>query len=401
MRRCFVRAFCFALTAACGGADVGPEFGATATPGTTTPANGATQGDTTATHIIDANASPGSDANAAGSGVDASGDGELTLFVIPPAAHLDWSTPRRLTASFLAASLAGSAQKRRGEVETEHSIGHVHVRLRCGGVDIATTGQTGGGSEAQSVLDGAGALLRTFPGSLDEAAAAESDLAVRAQSGRLSVMKFRVRHEQCAHLRGFLDEYVRSGAYRTYGGQFRPRRFEGAGCSAFSMAFVEVAGLLKRAEYTHDWAHHVPIGLARVSEVIGDGSYSYGSNLQLRSGASFFAWPAGQDIVVKRLPVLPIGGPVLDTWTGPRDGLANRASRTQPDVVPFTIYDPELMDAAVRGIFDRSASSSAGASALGRMWSTSRWLNAPVITADARDGVLQPYFDTVDDLEAK
>lgn len=317
--------------------------------------------------------------------------GEFTLFVIPPESSLDWSSPGKLARTAGYAEAAGRAHKIAGEVETAHSIGHVYVRLSCGDVNIATTGQTGGGGEFKHALDGAGGLFQGFGGSLDLPDESDADIATRTASGRVRFVSFRVRKDTCIHLRGFLDEYVKREAYKVYGSQYRPRRWEGAGCTAFGLAFVETAGLLRRSLYTSDWARQVNVGLARMADVSGDGFYDYGSNL--RSPA--VVWPKGVNIQVSKWPISLASNLLADWNSSTKDVDANQAPLVQPNQVPLTLYDPELMTAFIDRVHE-----SGGGDIIGRKWAVRDVGRAFGIVTDAIDAVHLPWEDAVDDLNA-
>ena len=94
--------------------------------------------------------------------------GSLVLYAIPPPAPLDWSTPNHLLETAAASSAAGEALVTAGGAALSHEIGHVNLELDCGDTGFPLTGQTGGGSDIVSGADGAGILLRDFPGSMNE-----------------------------------------------------------------------------------------------------------------------------------------------------------------------------------------------------------------------------------------
>ena len=319
--------------------------------------------------------------------------GELTLIVAPPESALDWSSPGSLARTAAAADAAGEAHRLRGEVGENLSVGHVYVRMRCGDTSIETTGQTLVGSALRGGLmgsfDGAGTLFHRYSGRLNETAAAEADIEKRTRSGRVRFLSFRIRKDTCVHLRGFLDEYVARKAYEVYGAPYRPRRWEGAGCTAFGLAFVEIGGLLRRLQYTSSWARQVRVGTARIADVGGDGLYEYGSNLR-SPGA---VWPGATAIRVSKWPVSPFSS-LLSAWESSEDVRAN-VDAAQPNAVPLTLYDTQLMTAFIDRIHGAG-----GGSALGRSWAVRNEGAAPGLVAEALDAVHAPYEDAVDDLNA-
>jgi hypothetical protein len=319
--------------------------------------------------------------------------GTFKVLVIPPSAGLDWSTPNALVRTSAASKAKGELDRVLGRVKRPHPIGHMMVQLDCGDDSIALTGQTGGGSEFLSAFDGLGANFRTFPGFLDDEATVRPDIDLRRKNGRIAEMSFKVTGDMCRHLKGFLTEYKAHGAEKNYGGQFRPRRFEGAGCSAFTLAFVEVGGILKRSQYTTLFARDMQVGIGRIADYKGDGEYAYGSNLIGHDASgNLTSWPAGHPLKVQTAAVSPQSG-WLTAWSDARDAGTNVAPDEQPSTVPWTIYDPAL-------VFDfiQQTAANGGGDALGRHWTATKDLGATVIEADATDAVAQPYLDAQDDL---
>ncbi len=328
----------------------------------------------------------------ADTGTDGAG-GVISILVIPPGGPLDWTTPTTLTKSSVASKLKGELAKQLGRVKLPHPIGHLHVKMSCDGVEIPLTGQTGGGSEYATLLDGVGASFHTFPGDLDVTAAVQPDVDARLKSGKIAGMNFKITGKMCKHLKGYIDEYVKRGAHKYYGGQFRPRRWEGAGCSAFGVSFIEVGGFMRRSLYTKTFARSLFIGLGRVTDFIGSGQFTYGSNLNAYDeNGALVQWPKGVNVKVLNEPIKP-GSPWLKAWTDDKDASANVAPSEQPNQIPWTIYDPELMFNWIQGVH-----AAGGGEVFGRNWTTSTQGAARFIETDATDAVPQPWEDAQDDL---
>ncbi len=319
--------------------------------------------------------------------------GVISIILLPPAVPLDWSTPNRLTVTSVQSKAKGELLRKLKQIKAAHPIGHVMVEMNCPNVQIPLTGQTGGGSEYATLLDGLGASFRTWPGALDVTENVRPDIETRQKTGRIAYMNFRITGKMCRHLAGFLDEYKKHGAEKNYGGQFRPRRWEGAGCSAFGLAFVEVGGLLKRSQYTPEWSRVVNVGIGRVTDVFGDGTYAYGSNLQMRGpDGTLVQWPKDLPITVLKEPIRP-GSPWLQAWADAEDAGVNPLPNDQPNQIPWTIYDP----AAIYNFID-AVWSNGGGQGMGRAWEVKTIGKAHVIETDATDAVARPYEDPEDDL---
>jgi hypothetical protein len=315
--------------------------------------------------------------------------GTLTLYVIPPPASLDWTTPNTLFGSVAQSSLAGQAMVLAGDAVSSHAIGHVHLALDCGDLSIALTGQTGSGGEWMSAGDGFGVVFRTFPGAMNDTveggnADAIADIAARQQSGNLSQVAFTVNQPMCQRLRSFYDAYLQSGAYLSFCALDRPRRFEGAGCAIFGAGMVDVGGLLRRSLFTPVWARTLIVGSARFANTAGSEPYfAYGSNLVARQGDATLIWPAGVNVPASTVtPIVP-GAAVLDRWTGAEDLPFNVPDlpASVASAVPFTIYDPELIANWAEGVWAQ-ASQAGTVDSLGASW-----------TADTVGAVHQVSYD--------
>lgn len=319
--------------------------------------------------------------------------GTITVWVIPPAKGLDWSTPNQLTLSTVKSKAQGEINKQLGRVVLPHPIGHLHVSMDCEGLRIPLTGQTGGGSEYVVVFDGMGASFRTFPGALDKYEDVKPDFDARLKSGMIAGLRFKIDQKMCKHMAGFVKEYLKRGAEKKYGGQFRPRRWEGSGCTAFGLAFVEIGGFMKRSEYTPLWAQTLKIGIGRVADYKGTGVYEYGSNLQtLEETGEFVQWPKKREVRVQRKAIAP-GSPWLQDWTETNDAGTNPDPANQPNFVPWTIYDTEPMWAFIEDLAERG-----GGEGMGRTWTVEKDGKATVLVSDARGATPVPYEDTQDDL---
>lgn len=177
---------------------------------------------------------------------------ELVMWVIPAPRGIDWSSPRGL--------LLGSAGNL---VDLRHltdrqSIGHVfvHVRSSLEGRDELTGMNVRASREQlQLVMQdgyGLGILGADMMGRLETPEELREKLALRAETGVLTFLRVLLRPEAAARLVRFLDEYRARGLDDHYGGANRPRFGEGGGCSAFGVAFLELAGLME-PEYQDRW----------------------------------------------------------------------------------------------------------------------------------------------------
>jgi hypothetical protein len=193
----------------------------------------------------------------------AASDHELTLFAIPAPRliGLSWKRPGGLARRTLINNGLGLSR----------SLGHAAVRVQC----AATATQPAdhfqgsvvdtGDDFRKMVLDekaGLGVLLRTVPGALEKEEELQPTLDERYGNGRLSFIRYKISPDTCHALLGYAREFERQKVASQYG-FVRPLNREGAGCSAFSMAFLELARL-DEAALRSEWSFDVRIPLSLV-----------------------------------------------------------------------------------------------------------------------------------------
>lgn len=179
---------------------------------------------------------------------------ELTLYFYP-SPGLDWSTPKALGHSAVSNTLSGAP----------HAIGHVSIEVACDDGSGLLAGATG--AEADYTEDlvrnqgyGLGLLFHTFPdGRLYSRAEIEAELPDLYARGALTFARFKISNDACARLVRYHREYLANGYDHSYGLANRPLFREGAGCTAFGVSFLEVAGILEPAiERSFARAYYVP-----------------------------------------------------------------------------------------------------------------------------------------------
>lgn len=180
---------------------------------------------------------------------------ELTLFnYVSPG--LDWSTPQRLGKTMLEGY---SAYVRELKGVRVHPIGHVAVELKCDtsafgpAIHFSTAMEPSSNTEAARVLlvdqAGLGVLFFDLKGELDDTAYVQKTNAKHVKMGKgMNFVTFKIRPSSCQRLVQYYSEYIARGYGAHYGLQNRPRYGEGAGCSAFGISFIDIAGFL-----TDEW----------------------------------------------------------------------------------------------------------------------------------------------------
>jgi len=165
----------------------------------------------------------------------------ITIYAVKSPHGLSWKSPRSLLMSTARNTLSTGKYVRR--------IGHVFVELETEKGDVLTGMTNVSRSDENKAIfkkqEGLGVLLTDFPGALEKAPDLRAELAARYQSGKLSYAKFQISSETGARLRTYLEQYKARGEDKHYyGGSDEPRKGKGAGCSAFGVSFLELAGLL-------------------------------------------------------------------------------------------------------------------------------------------------------------
>ena len=249
----------------------------------------------------------------------ASADGSLKLYVFPSPIGINWATPSSLAWSALKNEFATSPHDRK------HSIGHADIELRCrvpGSDEPRTivTGMTDHGINLQrdSILKdkiGMGVLFKDYPGALETREEIEAQLPKRFQQGDIVTLEFLISDSTCSRLMQFHDEFRDNGSAEHYGLINRPRYREGAGCTAYSNAYLDLAGLLSE-EMRREWSKTIRIPV----DMIGGGE----------AGVAF-----------KKVSMLRI---LLTPW--------RRWAREDQDHRQVFMWDPDAMYQWTRTVFD-------------------------------------------------
>jgi hypothetical protein len=208
-------------------------------------------------------------------------DDELTLWAIPAPLPLGltWRRPGPLVRR----TVLNEA------LDLNRGIGHAGVTLSCAATaerpaawwqgSVRSTGDDFRGM----LLDdeaGMGILFATVPGRLEREDELQATLDLRARRGRLTWLRVGIASDTCHAL---LD-YVAAAEAHEVNAQYgfvRPLYQEGAGCSAFSLAFLQLAGLVEpwmREEWVFDVAIPMeliggelnpgnPVGLGRLMTI--------------------------------------------------------------------------------------------------------------------------------------
>ncbi len=188
---------------------------------------------------------------------------ELTLFTMPSPREINWKTPRGLATTALTNNLTFKTHKGH-----KHAIGHVFIELKGPGY-YKVTGSVPipENTMKEKILKkgyGLGILFTGVEGKLEKTDDLLSELPARYKSGRIAFITFRLSKETFERLVTYVTEYEKRGYGKIYNGLNKPREGLGAGCSAFGVSFVELAGLLHPV-----WKKTWPIQVRIPEKLIG------------------------------------------------------------------------------------------------------------------------------------
>lgn len=197
--------------------------------------------------------------------------GELSLYVMPAyPVHMNWESPRKLFLSSIKGSLFNGAL----------TIGHVSVGVNCGMEDESSTPSTqilsgavpvSGSTAARLLLTrkvGLSLLEGSWAGTTESAESVKNSFKItNGKPKRMSVITFLIPESSCQRLVQYFKEYSATPNLY-YGNSPRPRRKEGAGCTAFGVSFLEVAGIMNE-EFAREWAVTVRVPQTLMAGYLG------------------------------------------------------------------------------------------------------------------------------------
>lgn len=241
---------------------------------------------------------------------DTSAVHELTIYAIPSQSELDWKSP----SSILQTALESYTQS----IFKRYSIpiGHIFIEFSTPLIDsvVLTSITTAPGTDMgrMVLIDkvGLGILGATFKGRMESSKELQKKINLFGRKKQLAFIKYRISEEAALRVKKYLEVFTKKkdGGFSPsghYGGAFWPRyEYEGAGCSAFGISAMEIAGLyIDHPEWRVSF--NIPMDLV-------GGSFNNHKRVKARSIKKRYHWHDGS-------------------------GVEN------VDYIPFTIYDPSLI----------------------------------------------------------
>lgn len=220
---------------------------------------------------------------------------ELTLYVIPSTAPFNWNSPSTLLQSYV----KGFVKKPFSS--NKYILGHLFVKLSSPLLDEPVyTGMVNISHKdfRQHVLKekaGLGILGIGIEGRLEETNEIRAKIQAYAKRNNIASVTYRLNEKSFSRLIMFLDYYSNEDSQGHkpslhYGGAFWPLyEYEGAGCTAFGMAMLSVAGIWEEA--IPDWKVEVNIP----SDLIG-GELNRDRTVRLTDILRTKQWHSGQGI---------------------------------------------------------------------------------------------------------
>lgn len=183
----------------------------------------------------------------------------LTLFFFSSPNGVNWKTPKKLINSTI----------KNYSSRMNRTIGHAAIELTCDRFQDkpsrhVLTGMTDNGDANVSQLTkeklGLGILFENLSGKMEDSVSLVNDIREKIINGRVNFISYKISPTTCQRLSQYYDEYIEMKLYTNYGLPNRPRFKEGAGCSAFAISFLELAGLLTDEHY-ENWHYTINVPL--------------------------------------------------------------------------------------------------------------------------------------------
>lgn len=235
----------------------------------------------------------------------------LTVFLIPSRVKYDWSSPKTLYKSLKKNYIRNILKKE------SYLLGHAFIELSTplAGDDILTGMRADSPDEQKKYLFndyyGLSILGADLDGRLEKSDDLDRKIHRYSRKGRLAFLTVLLSEEAAGRMvdffRGFKENIASNGeAGARYGGAYYPRYYgEGAGCSAFAVAFLDAGGLL--VEEYDGWKVEIDIP----TDLMG-GPYNEGNQVTLKDVRKMKHW-------------------------------ADPEQQSRQEYEPFEIYDPTLM----------------------------------------------------------
>ena len=262
---------------------------------------------------------------------------ELTIYLIPSLVKIDWDSPRSLYLSYI--------RNMTRSIFNNHNylIGHAFVELRSPRIPgrfLAGMRSASKQEQMHYVLRenyGMAILGTALQGRLETNGELTNNIELYARRGNLAFIRVYINDEAVERVLDFFHVYLsvfgnKEHNLPSYGGAFWPRyESEGAGCSAFAVSFLDIAGVMR--QYFDEWKIQVGIPM----ELIG-GPYNNYHKVRIRDIKNHKSWSDENGEMHVTYEPYEVYDPSLifewihDTWNTNRDS-------NNTDIIPVVEND--------------------------------------------------------------
>ena len=218
---------------------------------------------------------------------------EISIFVIPSLADIDWSNPSVLFKTTLKCFIKAITAR------NLYTIGHTIVRIKSPKIPepyyIAMSGKFHT-EKVTSVLVrkmGLGVLGATLQGHIEPEKRIKKGMEIYSKRGMIGYIRFKVNEQSIERVTEFIEHFktkstLKCSPSELYNGATWPRyEMEGSGCSSFGMAILDVAGILPAG--SNEWRVDIKIPM----KLIG-GEFNGNKKIKIRSILKTTSWFEGK-----------------------------------------------------------------------------------------------------------
>lgn len=221
---------------------------------------------------------------------------EIVIFTIPSVKSVDWQSPSELYKSALKCYTSAIFKK------PYYVIGHMSAIITSPILESTVyTGMTGASQKekVQGVLVnklGFGIFGSTLKGKMEPVSKMKKTISFYAKRGKLAYMRFRVNEDSIRRVMQFITCFQEKNEFgyapcNKYNGALYPcYHYEGAACSSFIIALMDVAGVLPEFA-PQKWAVNLNIPM----HLIG-GKLNNNKRISLKSIAKTKEWHNGSGV---------------------------------------------------------------------------------------------------------
>lgn len=253
---------------------------------------------------------------------------ELTLYAIPSPVEFDWESPASLYKSYVKGFITGLFSP------GSYSLGHAFIKLTSPLFEeplyIGMTSTSRREQQVKVLREKVGLAILGIglEGRMEGINELEEKLSIHSERNNLAAITYRISDTAVRRILEFLEHFdtpnhLDHTPSAHYGGTFWPLyEDEGAGCTAFGIAMLEIAGV--RTEELNDWKVEVKIPMSLIG-----GELNPGNEVRIRDIRRSNNWYEG-------------------------------SGEENVDYIPFWIYEPNLIyhwikthaDSPVQGVPD-------------------------------------------------